>query len=193
VRSKSINFKKIFIALAPALLNGFDTSVWSAILINCIMNVYDHHLYGIFANQKARCFNKNSQNYHNYGGRGIVISDEFKDNFLLWYKYVMSLPNAAKKLHSIDRINNEKGYERGNMRWATYYQQARNKRKYACNKSGYVGVKHTHSNKWSSSIVVDYKCKGLGTFDTKEQAISARNEYIITNGLMDYNIQTVKS
>ena len=164
------------------------------------MSIYDHHLHGVFANQKSRCFSKNNKQYPSYGGRGIVISDEFKDNFLLWYNYVMSLPNAAKKSHSIDRINNDKGYERGNMRWATYYQQATNKRKYKCNTSGYVGVSEVpiitkkptdRKQKWRATIIIDYKTKNLGAFDTPKQAVKARNKYIKANHLIDYKIQRV--
>jgi hypothetical protein len=71
-----------------------------------------------------RCYNKKDSNYFRYGGRGIEVSkdwlsfetffDEMKDS----YKYGLTL----------DRIDNNKGYSKGNCRWASHKQQSNNMR-----------------------------------------------------------------
>ena len=80
---------------------------------------------------KTRCYNKNRNDYKYYGGRGIVLSDEFHD-FNVWYNYVKELPNylnVEKLKLTIDRIDAFKNYERGNLRWATRKEQSLNQRR----------------------------------------------------------------
>lgn len=75
---------------------------------------------------KTRCNNKNFKSYDNYGGRGIKICKQWEDSFVEFYKYVGARPSNK---HSIDRIDNNKGYEPGNVRWATANIQATNNRR----------------------------------------------------------------
>lgn len=62
--------------------------------------------------------------YENYGGRGITVCAEWLD-FPTFFAAVG--PKPGKK-YSIERIDNNRGYEHGNVRWATMKEQARNKR-----------------------------------------------------------------
>ena len=82
-------------------------------------------LYGIWKNMRVRCNNKNSIGYHLYGGRGIKICNEWKDHlpFRNW-----ALKNGYEDNLSIERINNNKGYNPKNCKWATDKEQGRNKR-----------------------------------------------------------------
>ena len=70
-----------------------------------------------------RCKNPNNDFYHRYGGRGISISKEWENDFSKFYADVGPCPGRG---YSIDRIDNEKGYEAGNVRWATQETQGNN-------------------------------------------------------------------
>ncbi len=77
----------------------------------------------------GRCYNKNNQDYYNYGARGITVCDEWlndRNTFCEW-----SIANGfeeGKKL-SIDRIDSDKGYNPENCRWSNASTQARNTRR----------------------------------------------------------------
>lgn len=73
---------------------------------------------------KGRCYNPNNQDYANYGGRGIAMSDEWRDDFNAFLRDMGACPAQ----HSIDRIDSDRGYETGNCRWAPAVVQARNQR-----------------------------------------------------------------
>lgn len=84
-------------------------------------------IYAVWQAMKKRCYKKNNRAYKNYGGRGITICNEWKDNFLEFYNWAVS--NGYKKGLTIDRIDNNKGYYPNNCRWADYKKQGRNTRK----------------------------------------------------------------
>ena len=80
---------------------------------------------GILNGMKQRCYNPKSQRYNRYGGRGIKICDEWRNNpqaFVDW-----SMNNGYADNLSIDRINNDGDYEPGNCRWTTNKVQQNNK------------------------------------------------------------------
>ena len=80
-------------------------------------------LYSHWCAMKARCNNKNSANWHSYGGRGIKVCDEWQ-TFPAFRDWAMA--NGYKDGLTIDRIDNDKGYEPSNCRWVTMKQQSRN-------------------------------------------------------------------
>ena len=84
-------------------------------------------LYSIWCGMKTRCYNQKSLEYSNYGGRGIKVCDEWKNDFKAFYNWAMS--NGYEDSLTIDRINPFANYEPSNCRWATYEEQAANKRK----------------------------------------------------------------
>lgn len=79
--------------------------------------------YRSWKNMIVRCENKNIKHYDRYGGRGIKVCDEWRQDFTKFLEHVGPRPSQR---HSIDRINNDGDYEPGNVRWATMKMQARN-------------------------------------------------------------------
>lgn len=142
-----------------------------------------HKFYSTWDSMMQRCNNPKSINYKNYGGRGIKVSEEFKD-CKVFIAYLESLPDYFKG-KTMDRIHNEGNYERGNIKWSTLVEQNLNKRIKSDNTSGYTGIaKAVNSPKWRAYIYLNSKTQiSIGIYNTIKEAVEARNNYIINNKL----------
>lgn len=83
-------------------------------------------LYNIWKKMKQRCYNSNHTYYRDYGGRGILMCDEWKNDFVAFRDWAME--NGYADELTIDRIDNNKGYSSDNCRWVDKKSQQRNKR-----------------------------------------------------------------
>lgn len=81
-------------------------------------------IYRIWLLMKNRCLNSKYYLFKNYGGRGITVCNEWKNDFVKFYDW--SMANGYKEDLSIDRINVNGNYEPSNCRWTTKLQQQRN-------------------------------------------------------------------
>lgn len=81
--------------------------------------------YQVWTCLKKRCLNPTNSAYHNYGGRGITVCPEWVEDFGAFLAHVGPRPTPQ---HTIHRIDNDKGYWPGNVRWATKKEQAANQR-----------------------------------------------------------------
>lgn len=78
----------------------------------------------------SRCHNPKDKQYPRYGGRGITVCDRwrFGENGMTGLEcFRADLGIRPSLKHSLERIDNEKGYEPSNVKWATSHEQARNK------------------------------------------------------------------
>lgn len=85
-----------------------------------------HPLYTVWNDMKARCFNRKDRSYPRYGGRGITVCNEWRNEFQTFYNW--ATVNGYARGLQIDRIDNEGNYEPCNCRWATRSENGRNKR-----------------------------------------------------------------
>lgn len=74
---------------------------------------------------KKRCNNPKNKGYKNYGGRGIIVCDRWLHSFENFFEDMGYRPSPK---HSLDRIENNKGYYKENCRWATRKEQNNNQR-----------------------------------------------------------------
>ncbi len=89
-------------------------------------NLSGTRIYRIWDGMIQRCYNKNSINYDNYGGRGIVVCNRWRHSVENFFN---DMGNPPSLKHTLDRRKNNKGYSKSNCRWATKQEQANNTRR----------------------------------------------------------------
>lgn len=82
----------------------------------------------------ARCYSSYRKEYKNYGGRGITMQQSWRQDFLHFLADVGLAPGPE---YSIDRIDVNGNYEKGNTRWATKKEQMNNTRSTVMYKLGF--------------------------------------------------------
>jgi hypothetical protein len=78
----------------------------------------------VWRGAKTRCHNPRHPAYYRYGGRGIVMCDEWRHSFEAFLAALGPRPAG----YTLERVDNERGYEPGNCVWATPKAQANNRR-----------------------------------------------------------------
>jgi hypothetical protein len=73
---------------------------------------------------KTRCDNPNALGYENYGGRGI----SYEPNWKLFEGFAADMGGTYKPGLFLERVDNEKGYNKENCKWATRFENNNNKR-----------------------------------------------------------------
>lgn len=109
-------------------------------------------LYRKWLGIKTRCYNKSDkEHYKDYGGRGITLCNEWKNNFMAFYDW--SIANGYDDNLTIDRIDVNGNYEPTNCRWVDRKQQARNRR----NNRNFTYKNKTHCiSEWCEILGLNY-------------------------------------
>ena len=145
------------IANVGNLKNGHTKSCGCLRADRCKMKFTKHglehtRLYGIWSDMRLRCYDEKNISYNRYGGRGITICDEWKNDIKAFYDWAMA--NGYKDSLTIDRIDNDGNYCPENCRWVTVKEQASNRRS---------NILVTHNGKtqtmkeWAHEVGIPYK------------------------------------
>lgn len=157
--------------------------IWSRVMHTGHHNSYkyqgdyvflDKRIYDIWSHMHYRCEKPTSDCYENYGGRGIVVCEEWGD-FQKFKKWAHE--NGYSDKLQIDRIDNNGNYEPTNCQWITGAENngVGKKRMMSTNKSGYNGVSWSSTyKKWVVSISVNSNRINLGLFKTLDDAVQSR-------------------
>lgn len=126
--------------------------------------------YKLWCAIKDRCYNVNCKEYSYYGGRGIKMHEAWLNDFPSFLEYIGRAPSVQ---HSLEREDNNKGYEPGNIKWATKREQARNRKT-----TVFVEYKGQQRKliELSEEFGVEYRCLHARIFKLKWSAEKAVSE-----------------
>jgi hypothetical protein len=93
-------------------------------------------VYRIWRGMKQRCKNPNDKDFEKYSERGIC------DEWMGFEKFYKDMGDPPTELHQIDRVDNDGMYCKGNCKWSTISEQARNR---AISKTWSIDGKHFDS------------------------------------------------
>ena len=155
--------------------------------------LYNHPLYAVYHSMKGRCENQNNSDYDRYGGRGIKVCDEWRNDLKKFYDWCIK--NEWNKGLEIDRIDNDGNYCPENCRFVTTLENSHNRTLLRNdNKTGYVGISYDRAaGKYRSRIQsvlspLNGKSRNFGYFEAIEEAVIVRDKFIIENNL-PYELQ----
>jgi hypothetical protein len=132
---------------APRKTTGSDNNNYKA---GFAMN---KKLYWVYYAMLQRCYHKNCSHYARYGGRGITICDEWRNDNTAFYRW--ALANGYREGLTLDRIDNNGGYTPDNCRWVSARTQNNNTSK--CVYITYKGETHT-MQEWANITGINYSC-----------------------------------
>lgn len=137
-----------------------------------------HRFYGTWQQMVRRCTNVNQWNFKYYGARGVKICDAWLNikNFVEW------ADSTYIEGCTLDRIDVDGNYEPSNCRWSDRSTQRVNQRTSPKSNSGFIGV-YKVKDSYQATVQLNKKPTHLGTFKTIEEAVGARDNYIIENNL----------
>ena len=147
---------------------------------------YIDPLYFIWLGILHRCSSETYKNKSYYSGRGIGVCSRWQDDF---YYFKQDIGERPSELHSIDRIENNKGYCPHNVKWATKLEQSHNTRKHRIGSSRILpGIKVNKNGTLSLRIKIKNVQKDFLGFTSLYEAYLFRMKvYREAYGIEDHN------
>lgn len=133
-----------------------------------------HPLYSTWSDMNRRCYNEKTEHFHNYGGRGIYVCEEWRNSpteFVRWATEEADWYEGCGL--SLDRIDVNGHYEPSNCRFTDWSTQTLNRRVSSTSKSGFSGVCQRGS-RWEARITFKGHTTDLGIYNKLEDAVEAR-------------------
>ncbi len=141
--------------------------------------------YIVWEGMRARCRNRNKQDFKNYGGRGIKVCDRWLNSFENFIEDMGLCPDGL----TIERMDNDGNYSPKNCRWGTRKEQALNRR--SNNVLVYRGISKTVSE-WAEMLNVERSAivhrleRGWSIEDTLEKPFENKKHKLVAfNGIVD--------
>jgi hypothetical protein len=127
--------------------------------------------YACWGSMISRCYNPNATYYKHYGGRGIEVCQEWREDFMNFLRDMGPKPEGL----TLERVDNDGDYEPKNCKWATVEEQSYNRTFNQRSKFGVIGICSNDSTTrlikpYRVRIVVDGVMKSFGTYTTLEEA-----------------------
>lgn len=129
---------------------------WTVIKVGNRHNESHTRLYQLWKHIKERCYNPNSKRYKDYGERGIIMCDEWRNDYSTFKEWALSAgydPEAPKYECTIERLDVNGNYEPSNCCWKTIKEQYNNKR------NNHIIILNNESHtimEWSEKTGIDY-------------------------------------
>jgi hypothetical protein len=128
-------------------------------------------LYGVWSGMLQRCYYEHNNQFNNYGGRGIKVCEEWKNDFVIFYDWCIK--NNWYKGLQLDRVDNNCDYNPENCRIVTHSENCAvgRRRIKSTNKSGYTGVFYQNKDK---VFVASMSGKYISCHKELNKAVEAR-------------------
>ena len=140
----------------------------------------DNRLYYIWKGMKARCYIESHNHYETYGAKGIIVCDEWKNDFQTFYDWAIQNgydEDALRNECTLERKDVNGNYSPENCCWANATVQCINQNLRKDNKTGVKGVNWDKKrNKWQAQLQINKKKVLNEHFDNFDDAVKARRE-----------------
>lgn len=161
-----------------ALVNGGEMSRGRTVSCGCLRKELKttHGLtnsdeYRVWNGMKQRCQNPKDKAFNNYGGRGIFVCPSWDD----FQNFINDMGVKPSSNSTIERVDNNKGYNKQNCIWADRSSQSINQRIRKDSTTNHKGVSFSKTRgEYLAYINKDKKRKWLGFFKDIQGAINAR-------------------
>ena len=94
--------------------------------VNITHGLTHHKIYGVYVNMIERCYNSKNKSFKHYGGRGISVCDDWKNDNTKFFSWAFA--SGWQESLQLDRIDNEGNYSPENCRFITHKVNVNNRR-----------------------------------------------------------------